>query len=268
MTKKAFILTAEIERLIERYGPRVGFLTLTFPDSPCVEEGEKRFASLRKHFLIERFAPGCWVRELHKSGVPHYHGCVVCVADIATGSDVALIRLTRGRRGANEFLREEWAWLRSASSRYRFGRHRLEPVEEPSRAAAYLCKYLDKDPSGRVRYVGYLSGHCKPPPPPDSGLPPPPFREVRAAGWRLAWCEGGRKWRAEMALVAAEMPAEVFKAKMGRYWAGHVRKRSQIRHALEWDKSVRDAILEVTGKLPTWGPSRASSGRWALHRTD
>jgi hypothetical protein len=164
--KSAFALAENIFHLAKIHGiERIGFLTLTFPDNlKDWREAQRRFNSLRSHFLCGCF--GDWVvcLEPQKRGAIHYHLVVVTSSDIRTGVDFDAIA-SRDYRSASPALRAIWADLRATLPKYGFGRSELLPVKSTGEGIArYVGKYLDKGCAHRgdafkgARMVRYSQG--------------------------------------------------------------------------------------------------------------
>jgi hypothetical protein len=153
--------------MVEKFGINcIGFLTLTFADDvQCHKEATKRFNSLATGVLNERYLQWVRVSERQKLGRWHFHLVVVSKHDIRRGVDFEAIKNRRYKDGANTALRTEWAFWRSTSKKYGFGRTEILPVKKTGEAlAAYVAKYISKGFAFRqsrdkgARLVSYSQG--------------------------------------------------------------------------------------------------------------
>ena len=146
--KSEFKVKTEVMALFQKYPlERIGFLTLTFADNvQCHKEATKRLNSLITGVLRERYAMCIRVSERQPTSKRwHFHLVVVCQHDIRRGVDFEAIKNRRYKDGANTALRTEWAFWRSMSKKYGFGRCELLPVRKTGEAlAAYVAKYISK----------------------------------------------------------------------------------------------------------------------------
>ena len=145
--KSEFKVKTEVMALFQKYPiERIGFLTFTFADDvQCHKEATKRLNSPITGVLRERYAQCIRVSERQSSGRWHFHLVVVCQQDIRRGVDFQAIKERRYKDGANSALRDEWAFWRSTSKKYGFGRTELLPVRKTGEAlAAYVAKYISK----------------------------------------------------------------------------------------------------------------------------
>ena len=145
--KSEFKVKTEVMALFQQYPiERIGFLTFTFADDvQDHKEATKRLNSLITGVLRDRYAMCIRVSERQASGRWHFHLVVVCQQDIRRGVDFQAIKERRYKDGANEALRREWAFWRSTSKKYGFGRTELLPVKKTGQAlAAYVAKYISK----------------------------------------------------------------------------------------------------------------------------
>jgi hypothetical protein len=145
--KTAWLLEESVKRFIKRFGlENVGFLTLTFAEHIVdPKEAQKRWHSLKTHVLNKHYN-GRWMRviERQKSKRIHYHVLVAVGDDIRTGADFAAFA-RRDYRSANPNLRREWAYWRTISPKYRFGRTEIMPIYKTEEAVAkYVGKYIAK----------------------------------------------------------------------------------------------------------------------------
>jgi hypothetical protein len=159
--------------MAKRYGvERLGFLTLTFPDSVRdMREASRRFNSLSTNVLKKRYERGIRVWERHRSGCLHAHLVVVLPVDIRSGVDFHAF--TEGDyRSASPFLRAEWKFWRSITnydgkhpdhSYAIFGRTELLPVKSTAEGIAYyvggyIAKHVGQreEPDKGKRFVAYL----------------------------------------------------------------------------------------------------------------
>lgn len=153
--RSAEAVRMQVELWARRYPDRLGFLTLTYlPHArTCSRQTMQRlwrkFMKARARTFDTVFDAGVFVWERHADGVIHWHAAVVCCRDIRTGSDVAVIRASGGRRGKNSALRQAWYTLRSWR-RFGFGRNGLEPMLDQDAVAAYIAKYVTKDGGARL----------------------------------------------------------------------------------------------------------------------
>lgn len=145
--KSEFKVKTEVMALFQQYPLEcIGFLTFTFADDvQCHKEATKRLNSLITGVLRKRYAMCIRVSERQKSGRWHFHLVVVCQQDIRRGVDFEAIKNRKYKEGANDALRAEWAFWRSTSKKYGFGRTELLPVKKTGQAlAAYVAKYISK----------------------------------------------------------------------------------------------------------------------------
>ena len=165
--KSEFIVKSNIHAMVEKFGINcIGFLTLTFADDvQCHKEATKRFNSLATNVLNERYLQWVRVSERQKLGRWHFHLVVVSKQDIRRGVDFDAIKNRRYKDGANTALRNEWAFWRSTSKKYGFGRTEILPVKKTGEAlAAYVAKYISKGFAFRqsrdkgARLVSYSQG--------------------------------------------------------------------------------------------------------------
>ena len=165
--KSEFIVKSNIHAMVEKFGINcIGFLTLTFADDvQCHKEAAKRFNSLATGVLNERYLQWVRVSERQKLGRWHFHLVVVSKHDIRRGVDFEAIKNRRYKDGANTALRTEWAFWRSTSKKYGFGRTEILPVKKTGEAlAAYVAKYISKGFAFRqsrdkgARLVSYSQG--------------------------------------------------------------------------------------------------------------
>ena len=165
--KSEFIVKINIHAMVQKFGINcIGFLTLTFADNvQCHKEATKRFNSLATGVLNERYLQWVRVSERQKLGRWHFHLVVVSKHDIRRGVDFEAIKNRRYKDGANTALRTEWAFWRSTSKKYGFGRTEILPVKKTGEAlAAYVAKYISKGFAFRqsrdkgARLVSYSQG--------------------------------------------------------------------------------------------------------------
>lgn len=202
--KSEFKVKTEVMALFQKYAlENIGFLTLTFADDvQCHKEATKRLNSLITGVLRERYSMCIRVSERQKSGRWHFHLVVVCKQDIRRGVDFEAIKQRRYKDGANSALRAEWAFWRSASKKYGFGRCELLPVRKTGAAlASYVAKYISKgfayrkheDKGARLYSVIGGSRACS------SRFS---FYSAKSYLWRLKVAAWVSSWSASIALVA------------------------------------------------------------------
>lgn len=199
--KAGFIVKTNIHAMTDKHGiDRIGFLTLTFADDvQDHKEAAKRFNSLATNVLNVRYAQWIRVSERQKSGRWHFHLVIVCKQDIRRGIDFAGIA-RRDYASANKHLRSEWAFWRSTSKKYGFGRTELLPVKKTGEAlAAYVAKYISKgfayrrDSDKGARLVSYS-------------------KNARVCGSRFAFVGGkAQEWRLKLRLWVAATYARYYR---------------------------------------------------------
>jgi len=171
--RTAHCLQTAIQGLAKKYGvERLGFLTLTFPDSVRdMREASRRFNSLATNVLKKRYCRGIRVWERHRSGCLHAHLVVVLPVDIRSGVDFQAFA-EGDYRSASQFLRDEWKFWRSITNydgkhpdhAYAiFGRTELLPVKSTAEGIAYyvggyIAKHVGQrdGPDKGKRFVSYL----------------------------------------------------------------------------------------------------------------
>jgi len=217
--KKATALGENAKALIELVGlERVGFVTLTFPDKPSVEEGQRRLNSLMTHHGRQWFARFIRVGEMQVRGVVHYHFLAEIGFDLRTGFDFEAVGRGDYRSACPELL-SLWREMREVLPRYKFGRSELMPIKSTLEAAArYVGKYLSKgDRNAAVGGVQWPKGARR-------------LAYSHRGGWRVwksphcfAWREhGGEVWRSIVAGVADELGCrnmDELREKLGSRWA-------------------------------------------------
>ena len=225
--RRLFTVKENAARFINTVGlDRVGFLTLTFPESMLDhKEASRRWDSLNTNLLPLLF--GHWQRvfERTKKGNVHYHVLVDCQRDIRTGFDFDLyftaLQMRKMRlpyrhierqafRTANADLRNFWQILRERLPAYGFGRHELLPIRTNIEAAAkYVGKYVSKDMNHfdqdkGVRRISYSQG------------------QIRSSS-NFAWhSEGSREWRRKVMVLAHFLGLEDMadlKTRFGPRWS-------------------------------------------------
>lgn len=144
--KSANALSWNVQFFAQRFGlENLGFLTLTFKDHVlCVREAQKRLNSLLTHIIKPRYQDYVGVLERQKSGRIHYHLLVNVGFDIRTGFNFEEVE-NKNYKSASDKLRDEWAFWRKTSPKYRFGRTELMPVKSTTEAIGkYVGKYIGK----------------------------------------------------------------------------------------------------------------------------
>ncbi|MEI6083691.1 MAG: hypothetical protein WCS70_05255 [Verrucomicrobiota bacterium] len=218
--------------MVGRYGfERIGFFTLTTPDSPPWDEYQRRLHSLTTHVFKELFEVWILVFEYHKDGRLHCHAVVACKVDIRTGFDFKLYlesrqpdrslpekrTLIRQAAANTANLRALWKVLRERLPGFGFGRHELIPIRKSADAIAwYVGGYIRKSLAGRGvehkgrRFVRYSRGW-------------------RCASVHFAWnTEGAWLWRKKLAAFAQALGVkalEDMKFACGRHWAHHLKDK-------------------------------------------
>lgn len=140
--KKKFALEENAKAFIQRWGSRVGFLTLTFADDvQCGREASRRFNSLRTNYPA-LFSEYICVQERQKSGRIHYHILVVCPFSWPSNFPFAEVA-RRQYAGVPKRIRTFWRRLILRVKNFGFGRTELMPVFSVG-AGVYLAKYLTK----------------------------------------------------------------------------------------------------------------------------
>ncbi len=215
--KTAALLAWTIFALAETYGvKRMGMLTLTFADHVTEpKEATRRLKSLITGVLNPRYL--AWVRvfERQKSGRIHYHLIVILRDDIKTGVDFEAFQ-ARDYRSAGAVLRAEWAFWRTTSKLYRFGRTELMPIRSSAEAISrYVGKYISKHIGNReerdkgVRLAGFSKG-------------------ARIGTSRFAWATPGSwVWRRKLKILAESLGVPEIAgmtARFGPRWAFYLRE--------------------------------------------
>ncbi|MCP5521840.1 MAG: hypothetical protein H7A46_09875, partial [Verrucomicrobiales bacterium] len=98
---------------------RVVLVTLTEATQlEDLEEFQRQWRNLTRRELLQLFVRVIAVWERQRNGRLHWHMVALCRpgVDVRTGTDVALIRATGGRRGANRDLRAIWERVRTWKS--------------------------------------------------------------------------------------------------------------------------------------------------------
>lgn len=121
-----------IEFVKARGASNVGFLTLTFKDSPDWKVASSRWNSFNSNFFSQLDYVNGWilVREYQKRGSIHFHLLVDFGTDIRTGFDFYAVE-RRDYRSASAFLRGVWSDFRNACPKYGFGRSEILPLKGP-----------------------------------------------------------------------------------------------------------------------------------------
>jgi hypothetical protein len=215
--RTAYALSLNVAEAVGRWGiEKTGFLTLTFADHVLdPKEAQRRLHSLTTHVLRPRYGGAIRVYERQKSGRIHYHLLVNVGVDIRTGFDFAAVKV-QDYRSASPALRSEWAFWRTTSRKFGFGRTELLPVISNSEAVSrYVGKYISKHLGARedrdvgVRLVSYVG--------------------PRVASVKFAWAEGrGRSWREGLGALVRDLAAsgqidaasvEAMRRRYGKSWA-------------------------------------------------
>lgn len=159
--RTAQMVYVEVRELIREWGLGcLGFATVTTAEVLLDVEAERRWRVFRR-LVASHWPRSIWVLERQRRGALHWHGVVVVGDDIAEGWDWERFDGGLPFRPAR-VLREEWAWLRSASTSSGLGRTQLLPLRARGPGVArYITKELGKLQGQilgkrRVRYVGFL----------------------------------------------------------------------------------------------------------------
>ena len=215
--KTATALSYNVQEFSKKYGlENLGFLTLTFKDRLLdFKDASKRFNSLASNILNPRYQAWLKVSERCKDGRIHYHLIIAMHKDIRTGFKFNEIN-DRNYSSANQYLKSEWSFWRSAAPKYKFGRTELLPIKSSHEAIGrYVGKYIGKHMMEReqndkgARLVSYSKG-------------------CRTMNTKFSWVtEGSMDWRAKVRIFAhmisektgCEPTFEGLKAELGSKWA-------------------------------------------------
>lgn len=213
--KQAHTLFSNVERLVDLAPSEghIGFFTLTTKDNVKDKaEFSRRWNSMCSHYWSNSPFFGHWIGcfEQQKRGSWHMHILVILSGDIRTGAN--LQEFAQGNyRSASPYLRALWRDLRSACSRYGFGRHEMLPIKSNAEAMArYIGKYISKhivqrdETAKGARLVTSSKGWLK-------------------NSVRFAWnTEGSQEWRRKLQVFAHCLQCydlEDLTAKLGPNWA-------------------------------------------------
>ncbi len=148
--------------MAQKYGiERLGFFTITYPDTVTAKEASRRFNVLNAGVISERYADWLAVYERGtKSKLPHFHLLVVVPDDIRTGADFEAF--SRGDYSSgNAALKAEWTFWRSVvnyngkrwnTARYPdIGRTEIYPIKSTADGIRkYVGKYIEKHMESRL----------------------------------------------------------------------------------------------------------------------
>lgn len=267
--KQAEALAHNIRWLVETFGKRVGFLTITCGDNVQGKfvkvtdraEASRRFNSVMSGIIRERYPCGVVVMERHKDGGIHFH--LVTVAPAELGIDWPRFdqcqrdvreRKRKGWRasdvGASAGLRAEWQFWRERAEAYGFGRCEMLPIRKNGEAVGrYVGKYISKTWEARrpedkgARLVRYFGKWATPEAIAKTSdkrrgafVPPHSSRFGRMTPAAKMWRECCRQLAARVAADGITLTYETAKAFAGRRWAWHWTKKF---NATGWIETAR-----------------------------
>lgn len=272
--KQAEALAQNIRWLVETFGNRVGFLTLTCGDK--VEgrfvkvtkraEASRRFNSLMTGLVRKRYHCGVVVTERHKDGGIHFHLVAVAPGPLALNWEKfdAAQKAVRERKRhgwraedveASDALRSEWKFWRERAEAYGFGRAEMLPIRKNGEAVGrYVGKYLSKTWEARrpedkgARMVRYFGRWATPEAIERTTdkvraafVPPHSARFGRMTPAARMWRECCRQISVRAGLEGLTVTQETVKAFAGRHWAWWWTKKM---NATDWLLTARLAGLE------------------------
>src|SRR5436190_9996426 len=137
---------ANVRAFINKYGEKVGALTLTFDHDVPNAERERRYNSLAVNVLRPKYGAAIVVAEFHQSGLLHYHALL-------------------GVKKQDLHHRVDWKaqarYWKAIAPRYGCGRVEFTPVRNGAAYGRYLLKDLAQPTPNavrvrRIRYIGAM----------------------------------------------------------------------------------------------------------------
>jgi hypothetical protein len=272
--KQAEALAQNIKWMVDTFGARVGFLTLTcgnkiggrFVKVTDRREASRRFNSLLTGLVRARYRCGVIVSERHRDGGVHFHLVAVAPGSLALNWEAfdrcqSEVR-ERKRKGwtaqdvaASPALRDEWQFWRDHAEDYGFGRCEMLPIRKNGEAVGrYVGKYISKawenrrpeDKGARlVRYFGKWATPAVEAKTTDKSrgafVPPHSARFGRFTPAARMWRECCRQVALRVAFDGISLTYESAKAFAGRRWAWNFTKKF---NATDWILPPRFADIE------------------------